>query len=100
MKLSNTYDHWETNALSRGLFKEGDKSLFLNYLGKATGRSFIELGPRLEISEKRIVGIMNHYTTIHPLIEILVDHSFLSTKTKREYLIHYRQKRNRLLEAK
>lgn len=107
-RLAPAYDLLNTNihvddtdfALNRGLFKEGDKSTYLNYAGKASGRSFIEFGKRLGISEKRINVVMNHFTTIHPLIEVLTENSFLSADTKKTYLMDYRQKRNRILEMK
>lgn len=100
--LLNTHLHVDDAdfALNRGLLKEGDKSSFLNYAAKANGRSFIEFGKRLEISEKRLERIMNHFTTNYPLVETLIGNSFLNEVTKKTYLMEYRQKRNRLMEMK
>jgi len=100
--LLNTHIHVDDTdfALKEGLLKEGNKSTYLNYAGKANGRSFIEFGKRIGVSEKRIKVIINQYSTIYPLIELLTENSFLSVDTKKRYMMEYRQKRNRMLKMK
>ncbi|RHL05210.1 MULTISPECIES: type II toxin-antitoxin system HipA family toxin [Bacteroides] len=100
--LLNTHLHVDDSdfALSRGLFREGDKSEFLKFNGKANGRSFNEFGKRIGINEKRVVEIITQFTTQYPLIEQLIEASFLLPSTKETYLADYRQRRNRLKDMK
>lgn len=100
--LLNTHLHVDDSdfALSRGLFREGDKSEFLKFNGKANGRSFKEFGKRIGITEKRVVEIVTQFTTQYPLIEQLIEASFLLPSTKETYLADYRQHRNRLKDMK
>lgn len=100
--LLNTHLHIDDSdfALSRGLFREGDKSEFLKFNGKANGRSFKEFGRRIGINEKRVVEIITQFTIQYPLIEQLIEASFLLPSTKKTYLADYRQRRNRLKDMK
>lgn len=100
--LLNTHLHVDDSdfALSRGLFKEGEKSEFLKYNGKVNGRSFKEFGRRIGISEKRVNDILQQFTSQSPLIEQLINASFLLPATKKTYLTEYRQRRNRLTDMK
>ena len=100
--LLNTHLHVDDSdfALSRGLFREGDKSEFLKFNGKANGRSFKEFGRCIGINEKRVVEIITQFTTQYPLIEQLIEASFLLPSTKETYLADYRQRRNRLKDMK
>lgn len=67
--LLNTHLHVDDSdfALSRGLFREGDKSEFLKFNGKANGRSFEEFGKRIGINEKRVAEILALFTAQYPL---------------------------------
>lgn len=98
--LLNTRLHVDDSdfALSRGLFREGDKSEFLNYNGKANGRSFVAFGKRIGVSEKRVAEILTQFTTHYSLVEQLINASFLQPQTKKTYLAAFRQRRNRLEE--
>lgn len=100
--LLNTHLHVDDSdfALSRGLFREGDKSEYLKFNGKANGRSFEEFGKRIGINEKRLVEILTQFTTQYPLTEQLIEASFLLPDTKKTYLSEYRQRRNRLKDMK
>lgn len=100
--LLNTHLHVDDTdfALSKGLFKEGDKSTFLKYNGKANGRSFMEFGRLIGISDNRIAQIMEQFIDRHQSIEKLVEASFLSAETKKTYIADYRERRNRLLDRK
>lgn len=100
--LLNTHLHVDDSdfALSRGLFREGDKSDFLKFDGKANGRSFKEFGRRIGVSEKRVAEILAIFTAQYPLTEQLIEASFLLPDTKKTYLAEYRQRRNRLKDMK
>lgn len=100
--LLNTHLHVDDSdfALSRGLFREGDKSEFLKFNGKANGRSFEVFGKRIGVSEKRVAEILTQFTTQYPLAEQLIEASFLLPDTKKTYLAEYRQRRNRLKDMK
>lgn len=100
--LLNTHLHVDDSdfALSRGLFREGDKSEYLKFNGKANGRSFEEFGKRIGINEKRVVELLTQFTTQYPLTEQLIEASFLLPDTKKTYLSEYRQRRNRLKDMK
>lgn len=89
--LLSTYLHVDVSdyALSRGLFREGDKSEFLKFNGKANGRSFEEFGRRIGVNEKRVVEILTQFTTQYPLAEQLIEVSFLLPETKKTYLAEY-----------
>lgn len=100
--LLNTHLHVDDSdfALSRGLFREGDKSEFLKFDGKANGHSFEEFGKRIGVSKKRVAEILTQFTTQYPLAEQLIEASFLLPDTKKTYLAEYRQRRNRLKDMK
>lgn len=100
--LLNTHLHVDDSdfALSRGLFREGDKSEYLKFNGKANGRSFEEFGKRIGINEKRVVELLTQFTTQYPLTEQLIEASFLLPDTKKTYLSEYRGRRNRLKDMK
>lgn len=100
--LLNTHLHVDDSdfALSRGLFREGEKSEYLKFNGKANGRSFAEFGKRIGIREKRIDEILEQFTALYPQMEQLVNASFLTPDTKKTYMAGYREKRNRLLDKK
>lgn len=100
--LLNTHLHVDDSdfALSRGLFREGDKSEFLKFDGKANGHSFEEFGKRIGVSKKRVAEILTQFTTQYPLAEQLIEASFLLPDTKKTYLAEYCQRRNRLKDMK
>lgn len=100
--LLNTHLHVDDSdfALSRGLFREGDKSEFLKYNGQVNGRSFKEFGKRIGVSEKRVFEILTQFTAQYPLTEQLIEASFLLPDTRKTYLAEYRQRRNRLKDMK
>ena len=100
--LLNTHLHVDDSdfALSRGLFRDGDKSEYLKFNGKANGRSFEEFGRRIGVNNKRVAEILTQFTTQYPLIEQLIEASFLLPDTKKTYLAEYRQRRNRLKDMK
>ena len=85
-------------ALDRGLFKEERKDFFKG--GKAIGATFRQFGILIGLPEKMVDKELSVFTAKHPMITNLIDLSFLSEKIKRQYLMLYQAKRNRLEEMK
>ena len=85
-------------ALDKGLFK-ADRTEFLKG-GKAIGESFKQFGLLIGLPEKVVDKELADFTAKYPLIEELINNSFLSEKVKRQYLMHYQTRRNRLMDMK
>lgn len=85
-------------ALNKGLFKT-DRSEFFKG-GKAIGVSFKQFALSIGLPETIADKELSFFTTKHPLIDELIDRSFLSEKTKRQYRTLYQTKRNRLAYMK
>ena len=85
-------------ALDKGLFKEDRKEFFKG--GKAIGASFKQFGLLIGLPEKVVDKELFVFTANHPAISKLIDNSFLSEKIKRQYLMLYQTKRNRLADIK
>lgn len=85
-------------ALDKGLFKTDGNEFFKG--GKANGVSFKQFGLQIGLPGKAVDKELAVFTTQHPFIDDLIDHSFLSEKIKRQYLMLYQTKRNRLADMK
>ena len=85
-------------ALNKGLFKTDKPELLKN--GKANGISFRKFGLLIGLPEKMIDKELSSFTATYPLIDELIDNSFLSEKIKRQYRMLYQTKRNRLEDMK
>jgi serine/threonine-protein kinase HipA len=98
--LLNTRIHIDDSdfALDKGLFKMDKPEFFKG--GKANGVSFRQFGLAIELPEKMVDKELAVFTADYPLIDELINHSFLSEKIKRQYLMLYRTKRNRLADMK
>ena len=98
--LLNTKIHVDDSdfALDKGLFKEEKREYFKH--GKANGLSFKYFGMLIGLPEKVVDKELSVYTAKYPLIDSLINNSFLSEKIKRKYLILYNTKRNRLADMK
>jgi len=104
-KLSPAYDLINTRihmhdtdfALDRGLFKDNYQSELRKNTGKIGHDDFIEFANRLNISENRRVKLIAPFLQKQPMVETLIQHSFLSEPTKRAYLLLYQTKRNQLI---
>ena len=96
--LLNTKIHVDDSdfALDKGLFKIERKELFKGRT--ANGISFREFGLTIGLPEQIIDKELSVFTTKHSLIEPLINNSFLSEKVKRQYLMLYQAKRNRLAD--
>lgn len=103
-KLSPMYDLINTRlhvkdadfALDKGLFKDDFKSDRYRVTGKPSYQDFTEFGKRLGMKGSRIEKYLTQFTEYRPEVDELVEHSFLSSKSKRGYLQMYRTKLNTL----
>ncbi len=106
-KLSPAYDLLNTHihvddtdfALDRGLFAVADKKDF-KFGTKTVGTTFKVFGLKIGLPEKTVDTVLSQFIQRHLLMDQLVSHSFLSEKTKRTYLQHYSERRNRLADFK
>ncbi|NLJ00868.1 MAG: HipA domain-containing protein [Bacteroidales bacterium] len=85
-------------ALDKGLFKTDRSDFFKG--GKAIGVSFKQFALAIGLPETIADKELSLFTTKHPLIDELIDRSFLSEKIKRQYRTLYQTKRNRLADMK
>ena len=103
--LSPVYDVLNTKmhvddsdfALSKGLFADDYKTEQYKFSRHPTVRDFDEFGKRIGMSESRVQKIMRPYLEKQPLMEVLINRSFLTEANKRGYLMMYQTKRNYLL---
>jgi len=100
--LLNTHIHVDDSdfALGRGLFGEGERSPHLAWNGKANGRSFMEFAMMIGVNERSAENILAKFTSEQQHMELLVGNSFLDRQTQKTYMASYREKRNRLIDAK
>lgn len=106
-RLSPAYDLLNTRihvddtdfALQKGLFKECD-TFVLKMGTQANGATFKAFGLKIGLSEAIVNRELNFFTYKYPKIEDLVNQSFLESKTKKTYLQHYKERRNRLADFK
>lgn len=97
--LLNTRMHVDDTdfALDRGLFADDFKSDLYKRRGHPGKQDFVAFASRIGVTESRIDKLMAPYLERQPLMETLVQHSFLSNADKRGYLLHYNTKRNFLI---
>jgi serine/threonine-protein kinase HipA len=104
-KLSPAYDLINTRihvhdtdfALDKDLFTDNFQSERKKNTGKTGLDDFIEFANRLEIIESRRLKILEPFLQKQPLVEELIQRSYLSEPTKRAYLLLYQTKRNQLI---
>lgn len=98
--LLNTRIHVDDTdfALDKGLFKTDRPEFFKG--GEANGVSFREFGLLIGLPEKMVDKELSTFTAKYPLIDELINNSFLSEKIKRQYRMLYQTKRNRLEDMK
>jgi serine/threonine-protein kinase HipA len=100
--LSPAYDLINTHlyvddtdfALDKGLFNDDFRSPKYKILGYAHQDDFIELGKRIGLKETRISILLAPFLQKQALVEILIEHSFLTEANKRAYLQMMCMKRN------
>ena len=106
-RMSPAYDLLDTHihvddtdfALSGGLFREPSPQLLKHGL-RVNGASFLAFGERIGLAERIASRELARFVATSPTLESLIARSFLSEKTKKIYLTHYRERRNRLADMK
>lgn len=83
-------------ALSRKLFADNFKSPVWKQSGHPSKLDFIELAKRIGIQDNRSAALLKPFLERKPLVEALVQRSFLNDASKTAYLLHYNARRNLL----
>ncbi len=84
-------------ALAKGLFADDFKSAKYCSSLHPSQDDFVEFAKRIGVQEKRIEKLIAPFLTKQPLVEALINRSFLNAKSKKSYLENYRQRSNYLL---
>lgn len=97
--LINTKLHVEDTdfALDKGLFADEFKSEQYKKSGHPSKRDFTEFALRIGVAENRIDKLIHPFLDRQPMVEALVNRSFLNESYKRGYLQMYHTKRNFLV---
>lgn len=97
--LINTKLHVDDSdfALDKGLFADDYKSEKYKNGIHPTKSDFEEFGKRIGVAESRIDKLMTPFLQKQPLMETLLNRSYLTDANKRGYLMMYQTKRNYLL---
>lgn len=96
--LINTRLHVDDTdfALDKGLFVDDFRSEAHKKNSHASQADFIEFAKRIGANEPRIEKLLQPFLVRQPLVESLIQRSFLSDPAKRGYLLDYQTKRNYL----
>lgn len=96
--LINTKLHVDDTdfALHKGLFADNFKSEEYKKTGHPSKSDFAEFAKRIGIAAGRIEKLLIPFLKKQNLVETFVNRSFLSTASKRGYLLMYQTKRNYL----
>ena len=94
--LINTKLHVDDTdfALAKGLFADDYKSDQYRINGHPSKNDFKELAKRIGIAESRMEKLLHPFLEKQPMVETLVNRSFLTDDNKRGYLLLYNTKRN------
>jgi len=98
--LINTRLHVDDTdfALDRGLFADNFESESYKKTLHRGKEDFMEFAKRIGVREDRLEKLLAPFLLKQDKTEMLVNRSFLSTQNKREYLMEYSSRRNRLLK--
>lgn len=98
--LVNTRLHVDDTdfALSKKLFADDFQSPAWKKNGHASAADFLELGRRIGMQESRCTKLLAPFLDRQPVVEVLVNRSFLDVPSKKAYLLHYNTKRNYLID--
>lgn len=105
--LSPAYDLMNTSihvkdedfALQDGLIPKSEHSEIYNNSGHPCKEDFITFANRIGVLPKKRDAIINMFSENNPLIDELIDHSFLDDKTKRMYKRSYQERLSRFLRS-
>lgn len=96
--LINTRLHVDDTdfALDKGLFVDDFRSETYKKNSHANQADFVEFAKRIGVNEPRIDKLLQPFLARQPLVESLIQRSFLNDPAKRGYLLDYQTKRNNL----
>ena len=96
--LINTRIHVDDSdlALEGGLFKDDFKSAVMKKSGHVGLEDFHEYANRIGINNVRRDKLLDPFRKKQPMVEELIQRSYLDEQTKRAYLLHYQTRRKRL----
>lgn len=103
--LSPAYDLMNTSihvrdedfALQGGLMPSSEHSEIYRHTGHPCKEDFITLGSRIGVLPKKLHTIIAMFSQENPLIDELIDHSFLDNKVKRMYKRSYQERLSRFM---
>ena len=98
--LLNTRLHVDDSdfALDHGLFADDYSSETFKKTLHRGKQDFIEFAKRIGVKEDRQKKILEPFLLKQPIVELLVNHSFLDEREKRGYLMEYNSRNNRLIK--
>lgn len=93
--LLNTHIHVDDSifALSKGLFTKPQPEYF-GISSAITGKTFQVFGEIIDLPANLVSKVLDKFCIIHPLIDELIDNSFLSDTLKNEYKRMYKSRIN------
>ena len=102
--LSPAYDLVNTSlhvndtgfALEQGLFSDDFRSSSYKKNAYPAKADFIEFAKRIGVMENRVEKIIQPFLEKQPMVETLIEHSFLNDASKKTYLLSYFRKINLL----
>lgn len=99
--LLNTHIHVDDSvfALSKGLFTK-PKPEYFGISSAVTGKTFQVFGEIINLPTNLAGGLLDKFCAIHPLIDELIEHSFLSDTLKKEYKSMYKSRINSFLSMR
>jgi len=98
--LINTKIHVDDSdfALNKGLFADSYQSKEYKKQGHPSKSDFVEFAKKIGVIESRIEKLLQPFFKKQPLMESLINRSFLNDANKRAYLLMYNTKRNYLIK--
>jgi serine/threonine-protein kinase HipA len=83
-------------ALDKGLFKDKFQSIEKGKSGRVGLDDFLEFAKRIGIKDSRVNVLLKPFLERQPLVETLIDRSFLNDSAKSGYKMDYQARRNQL----
>ncbi len=94
--LINTSLHVKDTGLALKLLADNSQSPLFKKSGQPSKADFVEFGKRIGIPEERIEKLLTPFLTRQAEVGNLINRSFLSTSSKKTYLLSYNTKLNLL----
>ncbi len=99
--LMNTAIHVQDEdfALQGGLMPQAEHSEIYSHSGHPCKTDFITFANRVGVLPKKRDAIISLFSEYHPLLDALIDRSFLDDKTKRMYKRSYQERLSRFMRG-